>query len=828
MSQQPENSRKDGLSPEGRRQAEQLFRALDGLSMSDRTKAIEEADVDELVRAEVIRRDSALQETLQATDGEDGHTEKGDEQPVGNEPPTVSAVGEEDSSQSPRRIGPCTLKRLLGAGGMGRVFEAEQDYPRRTVALKIMSGALASKQAHARFQYEVQILGRLSHPNIAQVYGAGTWEDQGVDLPYFIMEYVPGRTIGEYVQVNTLDVYQILELFLQVCDAISHGHERGIMHRDLKPGNILVDGKGRVKVIDFGVARATDGEGQGTHAQTSAGQLIGTLQYMSPEQCAADPNDIDIRTDVYSLGVVLFELIANKLPYEMGSGTIPDAVRAIQEDAPTRLSTFHERIPRDLEVIVGKALEKKPTRRYRSAGDFGDDIRRLLDDEAIIARPPTLSEHIRRYARKHRAVATAVVMVAVTLVLSIAAIIYFGVEASQQRDIAEREAIRARTAQAETERALTESEERFELLRSVFGDLFGDLLLQVKNLPGGTRARQTILAMAQRHLADLKAVADESTNAELQVEVARAHEAMGDLYGGYRTVNLGQPEAALEEYRAAEKIWRAIKQSDGTANATVLLSRVLQKQADLELEESWERAKELLVESRRLALEAYELNPNNIAFMRRYYISLERFADTLLASEIEGNNAEALLLLTEYRDLALKLTFDYPEVAKYRRDVGMALRRMGYVRMELSQLGEAEEALRSSLSYFETNQTQEPENIRHGRDIAWGCWYLSRALVIRDKATEAIVFFVRSAREIVEVCVLDPNAADYRNDVRDLLPAICAELAGVAAADKAREVRQSALIRLQPVQERNPDNSALQEVIAVVRAIEVPLGSPAD
>ena len=258
-----------------------------------------------------------------------------------------------------KRIGNYSIKRLIGTGGMGQVYEAMQDHPRRPVALKVMRASIATDRGRKRFEYEVKILGRLRHPNIAQIYDAAVWNDEGVESPYFVMEYVEGRAIDEHVRNQDLGIRDRLRLFLEVCDAISHGHERGIIHRDLKPGNILVDGNGVAKVIDFGVARATDSDLRSTEVQTAAGQLIGTLQYMSPEQCEANPMDIDIRSDVYALGVVLFELLVGEMPYEL---SWQHRRRSSHLRTPTAATDHDEHLdPRDVGVIVGKALRRTET-----------------------------------------------------------------------------------------------------------------------------------------------------------------------------------------------------------------------------------------------------------------------------------------------------------------------------------------------------------------------------------------------------------------------------------------------------------------------------------
>ena len=303
----------------------------------------------------------------------------------------------------PERIGRYRVKRVIAAGGMGVVYEAVQERPHRTVALKVMRPGVASQSSQRRFEYESQILARLRHPNIAQVYEAGTHDDGGGAVAYFAMEYVPNaKTLIEYATDKKLDTRRRLSLFAKVCDAVHHGHLKGIVHRDLKPGNILVDADGEPKIIDFGVARSTDSDLAVTTLQTDVGQLIGTLQYMSPEQCDADPHDLDSRSDVYALGVVLYELLCDRLPYDLAHAAVHEAVRVIRDESPIRPSTVNRTLRGDLETITLMALEKERVRRYQSASDLAADVRRYLTDEPVVARPASALYHFRKFARRNR------------------------------------------------------------------------------------------------------------------------------------------------------------------------------------------------------------------------------------------------------------------------------------------------------------------------------------------------------------------------------------------------------------------------------------------
>ena len=302
-------------------------------------------------------------------------------------------------------IGSYRIVRLIGDGGMGAVYEAEQDFPRRTVALKLIKPEFTSLELLRRFEQESRALGRLQHAGIAQIYEAGVADTDHGPQPHFAMEFIHGQSLGEFAGQRHLSARDRLKLLARVCDAVDHAHQRGLIHRDLKPANILVDETGQPKVLDFGVARVTDGDAQMTK-YTRIGQLVGTLAYMSPEQVFDDPVELDTRSDVYTLGVILYELLADRMPYSIGK-TVLEAARAIREEDPARLGSFNSSYRGDIETIVAKALEKDKTRRYSSAAELAVDIRRYLNDEPIVARPPSASYPLQKLARqmKHRSAA---------------------------------------------------------------------------------------------------------------------------------------------------------------------------------------------------------------------------------------------------------------------------------------------------------------------------------------------------------------------------------------------------------------------------------------
>ncbi|MBL9147667.1 MAG: protein kinase [Phycisphaerae bacterium] len=322
------------------------------------------------------------------------------------------------------RIDDFVIDEVLAAGGMGTVYRAFQAAPARVVALKVMRHRHAGREARQRFERESKVLGMLSHPCIAQVYRAGTFIDGLDEIPYFAMELVQGaRSITEHCRERELGVCERLALFLRVASAVEHGHANGVIHRDLKPSNILVDESGTPKVIDFGVARLTGPDVAAASVHTGEQRIIGTLRYMSPEQCAGQGRPVDARSDVYSLGVVLYEMLAERLPYDVDGDLAHEAIRVVHEAEPIALSSIDRAFRGDLETIVQTALQKEPSRRYQTAAGFAGDIERYLRNEPIVARPPSLRYRASLFARRHRSFTLAsLLVVAVSVVAAIGSV----------------------------------------------------------------------------------------------------------------------------------------------------------------------------------------------------------------------------------------------------------------------------------------------------------------------------------------------------------------------------------------------------------------------
>ncbi len=346
-----------------------------------------------------------------------------------------------------------TLRRVIGSGGMGTVFEADQELPARRIAMKVLHGPASRASALARFRKESEFLARLDHPNIARVIAAGSLQvpGDGGTRPYFAMELVAGgRSITRWARESRASRRELVERMAIACDAVGSGHHLGIVHLDLKPGNLLISETGAVRVIDYGIARSLDTGGDGEQA---GAPFAGTPQYMGPEQFVRGER-IDSRADVYALGLILYELVTGRLPYETRGEPLPVVARIVRETEPVAPRRIDSTIPRELEAIILKAIAKRPDDRYGTASELGDELGRWIRDEPVLALPPTIAATVLRGVRRNPLPSVLAVVALLSIAFGVVAMVVYGVQASAAAESARLTAARAKLRAAGTALAL--------------------------------------------------------------------------------------------------------------------------------------------------------------------------------------------------------------------------------------------------------------------------------------------------------------------------------------------------------------------------------------
>ncbi|HEU4837213.1 MAG TPA: protein kinase [Pyrinomonadaceae bacterium] len=434
-----------------------------------------------------------------------------------------------EAAKQGSRIGPYKIVREIGHGGMGTVYLAERDDEqyRQQVAIKLIKPGLGGEAIRKRFRNEMQILADLNHPNIARLFDGGETVE---GVPYLVMEYIEGQPVDVFCDEKRFSTGERLKLFATVCAAVQYAHQHLIIHRDIKPGNILVTSEGIPKLVDFGIAKLLDQEKSNV---TATAMTFMTPDYASPEQVRELA--VTTATDIYSLGVVLYELLTGRRPYRLKSGVAHEVAHAICEEEPLRPSTTHKRLHADLDNIVLMAMRKEPQRRYATAEQFAEDIRRHLEGLPVRARPDTFSYRAGKFVRRHKLGVAAAAVITLTLLIGIVATVW-----------------QARVARAERARA----ERRFQEVRQLANSFVFEVHDAVANLPGSTSARSLIVQRGLKYLDSL--AQDAAGDRGLQRELAAAYEKLGAVQYTPSVAHLGDLAGALDSHRKAAVLREAL------------------------------------------------------------------------------------------------------------------------------------------------------------------------------------------------------------------------------------------------------------------------------
>jgi serine/threonine protein kinase len=777
------------LSAETWERVQEIFNAAVDLPPAERAALLErECAGDMTLRDEV---ESLLASDEQATSFI--------EDPASAIPRDLMDATADDEDFAGRRFGAYQVLREIGRGGLGAVYlaaRADEQFEKQ-VAIKVVRRGLDTDDILRRFRAERQILAQLDHPNIARLTDAGSTEE---GLPYFVMEYIDGESITSYCETHRLSTAARLELFRQVCSAITYAHQHLVIHRDIKPSNILVTKEGVPKLLDFGIAKVLHADDP-LAAHTMTGVRVMTPEYASPEQVRGLP--ITTASDIYSLGVLLYKLLTNQKPYRLTSHTSDELSRAVLDQIPERPSTAVARrsesaagavidqgsLRGDLDNIVLMAMRKEPERRYASAAALADDIRRHLEGLPVAARPNTLSYRAGKFINRHRAGAIAGTLVLLSIIGGLIATLW-----------------QAGVAQSERAKA----EKRFNDVRKLANSNLFDVYPEIEHLEGSLKAREAILRNA---LAYLDSLSQEATgDSELQSELATAYEKVGDVQGALNTSSLGNVKAALGSYAKARQHREAIlaahprdlKAKERLANNVYVTARTLwnnseTQHAEAEFQKAIALQRELVAASpdsvesnNRLALllidyaaipafnfqaaqaqgsidEALEI----IARLRRTKpedseLKKTRARGLRLLSKAKtalGDHAGGLTALHEARSLSEEVARAFPQDFRLQRAVWLTDYMICELLIDKRDGQEAARACAATIPFPDAALAREPENAVVAYDLANSHFNAARAFRLADDSAQTIAHSHRAIDVMSKLSAKSPANTEYKRNL---------------------------------------------------------------
>ena len=722
----------------------------------------------------------------------------------------------------PEKIGNYRILREIGRGGMGAVYEAvrETDNFKQRVALKIIKRGMDTDAILSRFRHEQQILSSLEHPHIARFLDGGMTGD---GLPFYAMEYVEGTFIDDYCNENELSLEAKLKLFRQICAAVQYAHQNLVIHRDLKPSNILVTKDESIKLLDFGIGKILTPESENEiGTATELGMM--TPAYASPEQIRGER--IGTASDIYSLGVILYELLTGQKPYIFKSNRPDEAVKAICESEPIRPSSVVSGAERwsvvskdtknneqranpkskiqnpkllrgDLDNIILKALQKEPERRYASVEQFSEDIRRHLTGLPVLARSDTFSYRTSKFIKRNKASVVTVSIIFLALVGGMLGT-----------------AFQWRIAQSERDKA----EKRFGQVRKLANNVVFKYHDAIANLPGATETREMLVKDAIEYLDNL--AQDAEDNPELQHELAQAYTKIGNIQGATYKANLGDSDGAVKSYeKSIEVLEKLLKRSpqkieylqsyfEANDSKTLLLVRLNR------WSEAQKSGEKILEVSRKMA----EIEPDNLDFQIKVVRSYQTMGDVV---NFAGGNPASIEWYQRALTEAEKNYAKHPQNETVRRNVIVPLQRIGtkseYEAEILKELGEssaviapiyleAEKYHRRSKMLAESLKRDFPNNEIYSRYIAAININLGTALARIGKGEEGLPLIKSSCEMFAEVTENDPKNYEAKRDVAECLQYLAFAYDAMTKPPEAIEANQKALKILEEITVKDPTN----------------------
>ena len=777
-------------------------------------------------------------------------------------------MNEDDQSRpvEGRRIGPYRVVREIGRGGMGAVYlaaRADEQFEQR-VAIKLIKRGMDTDDIIRRFRTERQILANLRHPHIATLLDGGITEE---GLPYFAMDYVEGAPIDQYCDQHKLSIRNRLNLFRMICSAVQFAHQNLIVHRDIKPGNIIVTPEGVPVLLDFGIAKLLDAE----HSQeTMPGQRPMTPECASPEQVRGEP--ITTASDIYSLGILLYKLLTGHQPYRFASGLPQEIIHVICTQDPEKPSTAISRtvqvpgvsadapvtltpevvsknrddepeklrrlLSGDLDTIVLKAMQKDPRRRYESVDQFSEDIRRFLEGLPVIAQSDTAAYRAAKFIRRHKVGVTGAALIAVALVGGMVA-------TSWEAHIAERERARA--------------VKRFEQVRQLANSFMFEIHDAIADLPGSTPARNLLVKRAMEYLDSLSREAGEDP--ALQSELATAYQKMADVQGNPFYANLGDSAGALSSYRKALAIRERLATADpknakfhrdlATTYDSVgdmlwatgelagaldhyrkslevrkaLLKDSTEAEASHDLALSYERIGDTLakkgdfnaaLESHRDALAIREAlsnqDPQNAKARREVSISYGKVGDMLA---LTGNPTVALDNHRKALALREELAARDPGNSRARRELALGYINVGELLSETGDWNGALENYRKAMKIREDLASADPTNVQASRDLAIIYGTIGEALSATGDKRGAVDHGLKSLEIFKTMSARDPTNRGAREDLAICYGSLAEIMEGISDAEGALRNYRNAVSILEPLVVADPMNAATERRLGI-------------
>lgn len=682
-----------------------------------------------------------------------------------------------------------TLLKKIGEGGMGEVWRAKQSEPvKRHVALKLIKKGMDSKAVLIRFEQERQALAVMDHPNIARVFDGGMTE-QG--QPFFAMELVSGQPLTDYADKEKLTTEERLQLFVLICNAVQHAHQKGIVHRDLKPANILVttvDGKPVPKVIDFGVAKATGGSLTDQSMCTQLGAIVGTLEYMAPEQAGYIGADIDTRADIYSLGVVLYELLTGLRPIDrtrLQQAGLSEMIRVIKEEEPSRPSTrlsTSDSLPAmaavrriepkrltallrgELDWVVMKCLEKQRDRRYETANGLARDIQRYLANEIVEARPPSRMYRLQKFISKHSGQVISASLVLLALLIGTVATTLGWLEAQRQTELANKAtnekdlALQKESQQAEKERiARLNAEAMTKNALDANNTMVFDIQEELAPKPGLQDLRMKLLRKAREGLT--KILEQSRKQGSPDATIVETYYQLGDLEW-----NLGDVVAAKKEFQTGVELAQQLTSSRPEEMETQrLLSNGYTKLGDaIQLLGDTEEAGKYFLSSLKITRTLVASEPKDTESLRNLSIELDKIGDIALRQGDPGKALEYYLECFEIRSALVAL--DNTDVRR-QRDLSSVHTRIGDAKIDLGNDAEALTQYKSALLISRKLAELHPEIIAVQRDFGLNSSRVGNVLKGIAKQAEAMNYFVDALNVLKPLVEADPQNAELKRDL---------------------------------------------------------------